>query len=94
MGFLWDIYRMSTRYQWDFFGVSMVFLWDFHGNSTKPCGISMGFLWDILGICIGYLDSSKIFLRFLQDFDGISMGCLWNIDGISKIDPWDLMGFV
>ena len=85
---------MSTRYQWDFFGVSMVFLCDFHGNSTKPCGISMGFLWDILGICIGYLDSSKIFLRFLQDFDGISMGCLWNIDGISKIDPWDLMGFV
>ena len=54
----------------------------------------MGFLWDIFGICIGYLDSSKIFFRFLQDFDGISMGCLWNIDGISKIDPWDLMGFV
>ena len=85
---------MSTRYQWDFFGVSMVFLWDFRGNSTKPCGISMGFLWDIFGICIGYLDSSKICLRFLQDFDGISMGCLWNIDGISKINPWDLMGFV
>ena len=78
MGFLWGIYGISMGFSWKFYKT----MWD------------MGFLWDILGICIGYLDSSKIFLRFLQDFDGISMGCLWNIDGISKIDPWDLMGFV